>query len=96
MIDTLSDTVGTVLIATALVLIGAGAALVAPRIARASGAADRLIALQLLSAKAIALCVGLSVLLAAPALADMAMVLALLGAVAAAVFAQGVDGDGGA
>ena len=68
------------------------AALVAPLLARRATLADRVALLQLLAAKAVAGCVALGAALGQPALADAGLVLALLGAVAAAVFAQGAHG----
>jgi multisubunit Na+/H+ antiporter MnhF subunit len=68
------------------------AAMVAPLLARPAPMADRVALLQLLGAKAVAGCVALGAALGQPALADAGLVLALLGAVTAAVFAQGAGG----
>jgi multicomponent Na+:H+ antiporter subunit F len=64
-------------------------ALAAALLARAPGPADRLLLLQLLGVKAVAGCLALAAAFDQPALADAGVVLALLGAVAAAAFGQG-------
>lgn len=69
------------------------AALAAPLLSRPGTLDDRIAVLQLLGAKAVAGCVALAAALGQPALADAGLVLALLGAVMAAVFAQGA-GEG--
>lgn len=77
------------LIYLALAAIGATAALAAVRLARARTTADRLLALQLLVAKAIAALFLMAAGAGEDALAETGLVLALLGAVTAAAFAQG-------
>lgn len=69
-------------------LIAAGA-MAAARLAGAEAPADRLLLIQLLAAKAVAGCLAVAVAFDQPALADAGLVLALLGAVAAAAFGQG-------
>jgi multisubunit Na+/H+ antiporter MnhF subunit len=82
----------------ALALAGAlglavAAALAAPLLARRRlPLSDRVALLQLLGAKAVAGCVALGAALGQPALADAGLALALLGAVTAAVYAQGAGG----
>ena len=68
------------------------AVLVAPLIGHVRTMPDRMALLQLLGAKAVAGCVAMAAALGQPALADAGLVLALLGAVTAAVFAQGAPG----
>ncbi len=68
------------------------AALVAPLMARSGALTDKVALLQLLGAKAVAGCVAIGAALGQPALADAGLVLALLGGVTAAVFAQGAGG----
>lgn len=68
------------------------AALVAPLLSLPAAMADRVALLQLLGAKAVAGCVAIGAALGQPALADAGLALALLGAVTAAVFAQGAGG----
>ena len=63
--------------------------LVAPLLNRTETLADRVALVQLLGAKAVAGCLIVAAAFGQPALADAGLVLALLGAVAAAVFAQG-------
>jgi multisubunit Na+/H+ antiporter MnhF subunit len=65
------------------------AALAAPVLVRQTSLADRVAVVQLLAAKAVAAAVALGVALDEPALVDAGLLLALLGAVAAAIFAQG-------
>ena len=80
---------GAALLLIALGAVGATAALSAVRVARARTTADRLLALQLLVAKAIAALFLMAAATGADALAETGLILALLGAVTAAVFAQG-------
>jgi multisubunit Na+/H+ antiporter MnhF subunit len=69
--------------------VGATAALALLRLVRSRSTPDRLLALQLLVAKAIAALFLLSAGTGTPALAETGLVMALLGAVTAAAFAQG-------
>jgi multisubunit Na+/H+ antiporter MnhF subunit len=78
----------TVAVAGLLGLIAAGA-LAAGLLLRAEAPADRLLLIQLLSAKAVAGCLAAAAAFDQPAMADAGLVLALLGAVAAAAFGQG-------
>jgi multisubunit Na+/H+ antiporter MnhF subunit len=80
---------GTTLLMLATLGLAAATALVAPRLNRAATLADRVALLQLLGAKAVAGCIAIAAAFDEPALADAGLALALLGAVAAAVFAQG-------
>ncbi|MFP3943277.1 MAG: monovalent cation/H+ antiporter complex subunit F [Alphaproteobacteria bacterium] len=84
---------GSVLLFPAIGAVGATAGLAAFRLVRSRTTPDRLLALQLLVAKVIAVLFLLSAESGVAALAETALVLALLGAVTAAVFAQG-SGDG--
>lgn len=77
------------LLILAMAAVAATAVLSTVRLMRARTTADRLLALQLFVAKAIAALFLMSAATGAEALAETGMVLALLGAVAAAVFAQG-------
>jgi Multiple resistance and pH regulation protein F (MrpF / PhaF). len=77
------------LLVAALGATAATAAISAFRLARARSTADRLLALQLLVAKAIAALFLMAAATGADALAETGLILALLGAVTAAVFAQG-------
>ncbi len=56
------------------------------RVIRGSGAADRMLALQLIGTTGVGVALLLSVALDQPALIDVALVLALLAAVSAAAF----------
>lgn len=81
--------VGAVLAAVGalgLVCLGAAAAAL---LAAAQAPADRLLLIQLLGVKVVAGCLAVAVAFGQPALADAGLVLALLGAVAAAAFGQG-------
>lgn len=93
----IADPAATERVGQALALFGAvglavAAALVAPLLARRLPLSDRVALLQLLGAKAVAGCVALGAALGQPALADAGLALALLGAVTAAVYAQGAGG----
>jgi multisubunit Na+/H+ antiporter MnhF subunit len=90
----LAELAGRALPLAAAVGLALVAAVVAPLLARPATMADRMALLQLLGAKAVAGCVAIGAALGQPALADAGLVLALLGAVAAAVFAQGAPGGG--
>lgn len=83
-----------VLLLAALGAVGATMVLASAGLVRARATPDRLLALQLLVAKAVAALFLLSAGTDAPALAETGLVIALLGAVAAAAFAQG-SGDVG-
>jgi multisubunit Na+/H+ antiporter MnhF subunit len=69
--------------------LAAAAAVAAPLLNRPGTLADRVAIVQLLAAKATAGCLLVAAAFGEPALADAGLVLALLGAVAASVFAQG-------
>lgn len=73
----------------ALGALGATMALASIRLVRSRRTPDRLLALQLLVAKTVAALFLLSAGTATSALAETGLVLSLLGAVAAAAFAQG-------
>lgn len=81
------------LLLLAIGAVGATAGLAAFRLARSRTTPDRLLTLQLLAAKVIAALFLLSAGTGVAALAETALVLALLGAVTAAVFAQGASHD---
>ncbi len=83
---------GALLIHLALGAVGATATLAAIRLARARTTADRVLALQLIVAKAIAALFLMAAGFGLGALAETGLMLALLGAVTAAAFAQG-SGD---
>ena len=75
----------------ALLGLAVAAAIAAPLVsARRGGLAERIALLQLIAAKVVAGCLGLAAAFGQGALIDAGLVLALLGAVSAAVFAQGL------
>jgi multisubunit Na+/H+ antiporter MnhF subunit len=74
----------------ALLGLAAAAAIVAPLVSRSGGQAERIALLQLIAAKVVAACLGIAAAFGQGALIDAGLVLALLGAVGAAVFAQGM------
>ena len=76
----------------ALLGLAVAAAIAAPLLsARRGGLAERIALLQLIAAKVVAACLGIAAAFDQGALIDAGLVLALLGAVTAAVFAQGLE-----
>lgn len=73
----------------ALIGLGVAAAIAAPMLSRAIGLADRVTLLQLIAAKVVAACLAVAAAFDQPALIDAGVVFGLLGAVGAAVYAQG-------
>lgn len=76
----------------ALLGLAVAAAIAAPLMSsRHGGLAERVALLQLIAAKVVAGCLGVAAAFGQGALIDAGLVLALLGAVGAAVFAQGIS-----
>jgi multisubunit Na+/H+ antiporter MnhF subunit len=86
------DPVAQLLMVAALLGLAVAAAIAAPLVSsRRGGLAERVALLQLLAAKVVAACLGVAAAFGQGALIDAGLVLALLGAVGAAVFAQGIS-----
>ncbi|TVQ55066.1 MAG: hypothetical protein EA355_10660 [Rhodobacteraceae bacterium] len=73
----------------ALIGLGVAAAIAAPLLTHVEGLADRVALLQLITAKVVAACLAIAAAFGEPALIDAGLAFGLLGAVGAAVFAQG-------
>lgn len=86
------EPVAQALMLAALLGIAVAAAIAAPLVSsHRGGLAERVALLQLIAAKVVAACLGIAAAFGQSALIDAGLVLALLGAVGAAVFAQGLS-----